>query len=241
MNRMKVIVNCVISWNYLNRDLFEPYGLAPEDRRPKAISYEVQSNINDLPPLGEKKVDLVYFHEGTGINPLESEVLSNIYTTADKVFTIIHKPILKSWRGMPLLNQMIEHKPCFPPIPTHSTHGPFINLMYQMGESFQNGSQVEYESNFTNLWRLADSQPNQNRKKALFNAALAIMNQTLNSTGTSRILWMADSYQDLFLRRLLKKPGVRPVLEEMSRQYDLQAPVSSLREELHKLLFAEME
>jgi hypothetical protein len=234
---MKVIINCVISWNYLNRELFEPYGLRPDDRRPKAISYEDQANVKDLNALGQRKVDLVYFHEGGSISDLESQALSQIYSPADKVFTIIHEPILKSWEGITLLNQLIEKKPYFPVIPTHSTHGPFIDLMYKMGESFQNRRKTEYDAHFSQLSTLAGSQPARNRQNAHLNAALDIMNRTLQPTGPSRVLWMADNYQDLFLREQVKKPGVRVVLEEMDRQYDLQASVSSLRVELHRLLF----
>lgn len=235
---MKVIINCVISWNYMNRELFEPYGLRPDDRRPKAISYQAQANVKDLNPLDQSKVDLVYFHEGGSITDLESQALSHIYSSADKIFTVIHEPILKSWEGMSLLNQLIEEKPYFPSIPTHSTHGPFIDLMYKMGESFQKEKQTEYDSHFTELSILAGSQPARNRQNAHFNAALAIMNRTLKPAGPSRVLWMADNYKDLFFREQVKKPGVRVVLEEMDRQYDLQASVSSLRAELHKLLFS---
>lgn len=234
---MKVIINCIISWNYLNQELFEPYGLYPEDRRPKAISYEAQVNVEDLSSLDQKKIDLVYFHEGGSITDLESEALSQIYAPADKVLTLIHEPILKSWEGMAILNQLMEEKPCLPPISTHSTHGPFIDLMYKMGESFQKRSRTEYDSHFTKLCILAGSQPARNRQNAHFNAALDIMNRTLKPAGPSRVLWMADNYKDLFIREQVKKPGVRVVLEEMDRQYDLQANVNSLRAELHKLLF----
>ena len=238
MNKMKVIINCVISWNYLNRELFAPYGLQPEDRRPKAISYEVQANVEDLNALGQKTVDLVYFHEDASITELESRALSRIYAPADKVYTVIHKPILKSWEGMTLLNQLTEEKACFPAIPSHSTHGPFIDLMYKMGESFQKGSKTEYDAHLSKLSLLASTQPAQDRQNAHFNAALDIMNRTLKPAGPGRVLWMADHYQDLFIREQVKKPGVRGILEEMDRQYDRQGSVSSLRTELHRLLFS---
>lgn len=234
---MKIIINCVISWNYLNQELFEPYGLRPDDRQPKAIGYETQANVIDLNALDQKKVDLVIFHEETSITDSESQALSHIYSPADKVFTIIHEPIIKSWEGLTFLNQLIEEKPCFPMIPSHSTHGPFIELMYKMAESFEKGKQLEYDSYFSKLCNLASSQPARNRQNAHFNAALDIMNRTLKPAGPSRVLWMADNYKDLFFREQIRKPGVRMVLEKMDRQYDLQASVSALREELHKLLF----
>ena len=235
---MKEIINCVISWNYLNRELFEPYGLDPDDRRPKAIGYEAQANVKDLDTFRHGEVDIIYFHERASITGLECQALSHIYGQADKVFTIMHEPILKSWEGRAVLNQMIEGKPCFPAIPTHSTHGPFIDLMYKMGESFQQRNRVEYDSNLNHLRTLAGAQPARNRQNAHFNAALEIMNRTLKSGGPSRVVWMADNYEDLFIRELVKQPGVREVLEEMDRQYELQASVSALRAELHKLLFS---
>lgn len=234
---MKEIINCVVSWNFLNRELFEPYGLNQEDRSPKAISFESQTNVKDLDILNPGQVDLIYFHERTSMTELESRVLSKIYKSADKVFTIIHEPILKTWEGMPLLNQLIEGKQYFPLIPTHSTHGPFIELMYKMGESFQQRNRVEYDSHLSNLRSLAGAQPAYNRQNARSNAALEIMNRTLRPAGPDQVVAMADNFQDLFIREQVNKPGVREVLEEMDRQYELEASVSSLRRKLHGLLF----
>lgn len=238
MNSVNEIIVSVISWNYLNRELFEPYGFAPDDQRPKVIGYETQGNLNELDDRHCGQVDLLYLHERAGINGTESPVLARIFAEAEKVFLLIHEPILKTWEGMSGLNQIIEGKLSCPPIPTHSTHGPFIDLMYKMGESFQRKNKADYDSNLKNLRILAGSHPSRNRLQAHYNAACEIMNRTLHSSGPGRVLWMAENYEDLFVRELVQKPGVKEVLEAMDRQYELEASVGSLRRELHRLLFA---